>query len=30
LNLPAYEPVAVYEVLVENGEVFIEYDKDTE
>jgi len=30
LNLPAYEPVAVYDVLVENGEVFIEYDKDTE
>ena len=26
LSLPAYEPVAVYEVLVENGEVFIEYD----
>lgn len=30
LTLPAYEPVAVYEVLVENGEVYIEYDKDTE
>jgi 3-phenylpropionate/trans-cinnamate dioxygenase ferredoxin subunit len=30
LNLPAYEPVAVYEVLIENGEIFIEYDKDTE
>jgi 3-phenylpropionate/trans-cinnamate dioxygenase ferredoxin subunit len=30
LSLPAYEAVAVYEVLVENGEVYIEYDKDTE
>jgi 3-phenylpropionate/trans-cinnamate dioxygenase ferredoxin subunit len=30
LSLPAYEPVEVYEVLVENGEVYIEYDKDTE
>ena len=27
LSLPAYEPVAVYEVLVDNGEVFIEYDQ---
>jgi 3-phenylpropionate/trans-cinnamate dioxygenase ferredoxin component len=27
LSLPAYEPVAVYEVLVENGEVFIEYEQ---
>ena len=30
LSLPAYEPVAVYEVLIEDGEVYIEYDKDTE
>ena len=30
LGLPAYEAVAVYEVLVQDGEVFIEYDKDTE
>jgi 3-phenylpropionate/trans-cinnamate dioxygenase ferredoxin subunit len=27
LSLPAYEPVIVYEVLVDNGEVFIEYDQ---
>jgi hypothetical protein len=25
--LPAYEPVSVYEVLVEDGEVFIEYEQ---
>jgi 3-phenylpropionate/trans-cinnamate dioxygenase ferredoxin component len=30
LSLPAYEPVATYEVIVENDEVFIEYDKDSE
>jgi 3-phenylpropionate/trans-cinnamate dioxygenase ferredoxin component len=30
LTLPAYEPVAVYEVIIENDEVFIEYDKDSE
>jgi 3-phenylpropionate/trans-cinnamate dioxygenase ferredoxin component len=28
LTLPAYEPVATYEVLIENGEIFIEVDKD--
>ena len=27
LTLPAFEPVGVYEVLVENGEVFIEYEQ---
>jgi 3-phenylpropionate/trans-cinnamate dioxygenase ferredoxin subunit len=27
LSLPAFEPVRVYEVLVENDEVFIEYDQ---
>jgi 3-phenylpropionate/trans-cinnamate dioxygenase ferredoxin subunit len=30
LSLPAYEPVAIYDVIVENGEVFIEIDKDSE
>lgn len=30
LSLPAYEPVSVYEVLVENDEIYIEYDKDSE
>jgi 3-phenylpropionate/trans-cinnamate dioxygenase ferredoxin subunit len=30
LSLPAYEPVGTYEVIVENGEVFIEIDKDSE
>lgn len=30
LSLPAYEPVAVYEVIIDNGEIFIEYDKDSE
>ncbi|MFM6971166.1 MAG: non-heme iron oxygenase ferredoxin subunit [Rhodoluna sp.] len=28
LSLPAFEPVAVYEVLVENNEIFIEIDQD--
>lgn len=27
LSLPAYEPVKVYEVLVQDDEVFIEYDQ---
>jgi 3-phenylpropionate/trans-cinnamate dioxygenase ferredoxin subunit len=26
LSLPAYEPVAVYEVFIENGVIFLEYD----
>ncbi|NBQ92355.1 MAG: non-heme iron oxygenase ferredoxin subunit [Micrococcales bacterium] len=26
LSLPAYEPVSVYEVLVENDELFLEYE----
>mgnify|MGYP000274057166 CR=1 FL=1 len=26
LSLPAYEPVSVYEVFVENDEVFLEYE----
>lgn len=26
LTLPAFEPVAVYEVLVENGDIFLEID----
>lgn len=30
LSLPAYEPVSVYEVILQDGEVFIEYDKDME
>lgn len=30
LSLPAYEPVAIYEVIVEDGEIYIEYDKDSE
>ena len=25
-SLPAYEPVATYEVLIENNEIFIEYE----
>lgn len=25
-TLPAYEPVAIYEVLIENGEIFLEID----
>ena len=28
LTLPAFEPVAVHEVVVENGEVFIDYDAE--
>jgi 3-phenylpropionate/trans-cinnamate dioxygenase ferredoxin subunit len=27
LSLPAYEPVAVYEVFIEDGIIFLEYDK---
>jgi 3-phenylpropionate/trans-cinnamate dioxygenase ferredoxin subunit len=26
LSLPAFEPVAVYEVFIENGIIFLEYD----
>lgn len=26
LTLPAYEPVAVYEVFVEDGNIYLEYD----
>jgi 3-phenylpropionate/trans-cinnamate dioxygenase ferredoxin subunit len=26
LSLPAYEPVAVYEVLIDNNDIFIEYE----
>ena len=26
LTLPAYEPVAVYEVLIDNGDIFLEID----
>lgn len=26
LSLPAYEPVATYEVLIENDEIYIEYE----
>lgn len=25
-TLPAYEPVAVYEVIIDNGEIFLEID----
>ena len=28
LTLPAYEPVAVYEVLIDNGDIFLEIDAD--
>lgn len=28
LSLPAYEPVATYEVLIENDEIFLEYDAE--
>ena len=28
LTLPAFEPVAVHEVFVENGEIFIDYDAE--
>ena len=27
LSLPAYEPVAVYDVFIEDGIIFLEYDK---
>ena len=26
LTLPAYEPVNTYEVIIENGEIFLEYE----
>lgn len=26
MSLPAYEPVATYEVLIENNDIFIEYE----
>ena len=26
LSLPAYEPVSTYEVIIENGDIFIEYE----
>lgn len=26
LSLPAYEPVRVYEVLIDNDEIFVEYE----
>jgi 3-phenylpropionate/trans-cinnamate dioxygenase ferredoxin subunit len=26
LSLPAYEPVATYEILIENNEIFVEYE----
>jgi len=26
LSLPAYEPVATYEILIENDEIFVEYE----
>jgi len=28
LSLPAYEPVDVYSVLVENGDIFLDYDPE--
>ena len=28
LSLPAFEPVSVYEVIIENGEIYIEYDAE--
>jgi 3-phenylpropionate/trans-cinnamate dioxygenase ferredoxin subunit len=28
LTLPAFEPVSVYEVIIENGEIYIEYDAE--
>ena len=28
LTLPAYEPVAKYEVLIDNGDIFLEIDAD--
>jgi 3-phenylpropionate/trans-cinnamate dioxygenase ferredoxin subunit len=27
LSLPAYEPVATYEVLIENGDIFLEIEQ---
>ena len=27
LSLPAYEPVAVYEVIIENGDIFLEIEE---
>jgi 3-phenylpropionate/trans-cinnamate dioxygenase ferredoxin subunit len=27
LSLPAYEPVATYEVLIENGDIFLEIEE---
>lgn len=26
LNLPAYEPVSTYEVIIDNGDIFLEYE----
>lgn len=26
LTLPAYEPVGTYEVIIENGDIFLEYE----
>ena len=26
LSLPAYEPVSTYEVIIDNGDIFIEYE----
>jgi 3-phenylpropionate/trans-cinnamate dioxygenase ferredoxin subunit len=28
LTLPAYEPVAKYEVIIDNGDIFLEIDAD--
>lgn len=28
LTLPAYEPVAVYEVIIDNGDIFLEIDAE--
>jgi 3-phenylpropionate/trans-cinnamate dioxygenase ferredoxin subunit len=28
LTLPAFEPVAVYEVIIDNGDIFLEIDAD--
>ena len=28
LTLPAFEPVAVYEVIIENGDIFLEIDAE--
>ena len=27
LSLPAYEPVAVYEVIIDNGDIFLEIEE---